>query len=423
MRNIAGVALTTSAIFLAIVAVMLGSSALFYMSTAMIATIGACRLQAWLSVRGLRFEREAPDTVNVGDLVTIQISVWSDRRIRRPLVTIDDNLPPRLLTVGRSPSLPIAPAYDVPIRTQYQFRPSRRGIYRWSGLTVSGTDALGLVTMSKQYTTLAAEMTVLPVPIPVSVELGHVASWGANEMESGRSRGQGIEPRGVREYVAGDPLKHIHWRSSAKSSQLLVKEFEAGANAPAAFIIQRTNRTDIGRGAMTSLELMCGHITYISDNFLRQGIPVEFPTLEESSSPTASHPERYQEILHTLAGVVADRPEALSAEIEGLAGNLETGTVVYLFLTVADGDLPAMVSQIVRSGHQVVVLLYNPEHFVAGKRPVGIPSSTDAAYIGRLADAGAQTFVMPLDGRLKGTDEAKLASVGVTQESTAGVGV
>src|SRR5688572_18883416 len=173
MRNVAGLALTTAALFLAVIAVLIGASALFYMSTAMVATIGASRLQAWLSVRGLRFEGVAPESVTAGDLVTVEIVVWSERRIRRPLVVIEDNLPPRLQADNQAVSLPIAPAYDQPIRTQYQFRPKRRGVYRWSGLTVHGTDALGLVTMSKRYSTANSEMTVLPLPIPVSIELPH----------------------------------------------------------------------------------------------------------------------------------------------------------------------------------------------------------------------------------------------------------
>ncbi|MFI5387710.1 MAG: hypothetical protein ACHQ50_16505, partial [Fimbriimonadales bacterium] len=80
--------------------------------------IAACRLQAWLSVRGLRFERVAPESVSIGEFVTVEITVWSEHRIRRPLITIWDNLPPRLLHDDRSPSLPVAPAFDAGTKTQ-----------------------------------------------------------------------------------------------------------------------------------------------------------------------------------------------------------------------------------------------------------------------------------------------------------------
>ncbi len=41
-----------------------------------------------------------------------------------------------------------------------------------------------------------------------------------------RSR-SGAEISGTRRYVAGAPLRHIHWRNSARSARLLVKEFDA----------------------------------------------------------------------------------------------------------------------------------------------------------------------------------------------------
>src|SRR5437762_909849 len=145
MRRLASIGLSTSAIFLAVVAVMLNSPNLFYMGTALVCTVAACRLQAWLSVRGLRFERVAPDSVGVGELVTVEITVWSEHRIRRPLITIWDDLPPRLLHSDRCPSFPVAPAFDAGIQTHYSFRPLKRGKYRWSGLLAVGTDALGLV--------------------------------------------------------------------------------------------------------------------------------------------------------------------------------------------------------------------------------------------------------------------------------------
>src|SRR5689334_3258861 len=128
-RSVVGLALGMAALFFAIVAVLINTPILFYMGTALIATIGASRLQAWLSVRGLRFTREAPDQIKVGDTVTINIVVWSDRKLRRPLITVADALPARLLHADKTVSTPIAPAFDLPIRTQYRFRPLKRGVY------------------------------------------------------------------------------------------------------------------------------------------------------------------------------------------------------------------------------------------------------------------------------------------------------
>ncbi len=370
---------------------MLGSPALFYMGTALVATIGACRFQAWLSVKGLRFERIAPASVRVADLVTVQITVWSERKIRRPLIEVRDNRPPRLLIADLTPSLPIAAAYDIPIQTQYQFRPLKRGRYRWSGLRVEGTDALGLVTQRRQYETTPAEMTVLPRPIPVSIELPAAAGWGISEAESGQTRGAGLEPRGVRNFVHGDSLRHVHWRSTAKTGQLLVKEFEAGTHAAAAFLIQHTEGTEIGSGADTTLELMCGHAVFLAEAFLRQGARVVFPGIDSTTSHGSVH-ERTHEIYEDLAGLQADSKDTLGQQASALAGLLPLGSVLFVMIGVADPTFVDAVSQLTNKGTSVVPLVYDADAF-GGKR--GVLSAADHGYMGALRDAGGSPILMP----------------------------
>ena len=394
LQNLAGLTITAAATVLSIVAVLLNSAALFYMTTALVATIGACRLQAFLSVRGLRLERVAPPSVQVGDLVTVQITVWSERRIRRPLITIVDDLPKRLFARGVTPSLPIAPAFDMPIQTQYQFRPLKRGKFQWSGLTVNGTDALGLVTLTKKYKTSTASMTVLPVGVPVPLELPNAAGWGISEAASGQSRGAGMEPRGVREYVFGDSIRYIHWRSSARAGQLLVKEFEAGSNAAAAFVIQRTIGTDIGVGATTTMEAMISHTVYLADAFLRQGARVEFPSLEEISRSVNTR-ERMAEILDMLAGVQADRQESVATEAMECVGKLPPGSTVFVLLGIADDSLVNVVPLIHAQGSQLIPLLYDADVFVPKGRKLKAVSAISPSYVNELRTAGAFPVVVP----------------------------
>ncbi len=391
MRNVAGFTLTLASAFLAVVALMLDSPALFYMGTALVATIIACRIQARLSVLGLRFERITPASVRVGDLVTVEITVWSEKKIRRPLIDVRDNRPPRLLISDLSPSLPIAAAYDLPIQTQYQFRPLKRGRYRWSGLTVEGTDALGLYVQRRRYETTPAEMTVLPRPIPVSVELPAAAGWGISEAESGQTRGAGLEPRGVRQYVQGDSLRHVHWRSTAKTGQLLVKEFEAGTHSAAAFLIQNTAGTEIGFGAKTSLELICGHAVFLAETFLRMGAKVEFPGLVNNPSH-GSVQERTHEISEEIASIQADAKESIGEQAMALAGQFPPGSVLFVMLAVADATLVDAIQRLGATGTSVVPLVYDAAAFDPRSR---VLSATDPTFLGSIRDAGAAPTMMP----------------------------
>jgi uncharacterized protein (DUF58 family) len=394
MRRIAGVALGAASMFLALMAIMLDSMTLFYMGTALITTLLAARLQAFLAIRGLKFTRVAPEAVKAGELVTVEITVQSERKIRRPLITILDNLPGKLRLAERTPSLPVAPAYDMPVRTQYQFRALRRGKFRWSGLTVVGTDALGLVTMSKHYTTTPAEITVLPAPIPVAAELPLAAGWGISEAESGKSRGAGLEPRGVREYMYGDSLRHIHWRSSARAQRLLVKEFEAGSHAVACFVLQQTQGTDVGGAPMSSLDLMCGHAVYLSDQFQRQGIRVEFPGLETGSS-FMSPWERLAVIQEVLAGINADKPFGMGEHLLQLLPEFPTGGTIFLMLVNAEPTILDAIAHIKSKGYQVVAMVYDSSSFSTKVRNLAKTSAATGEFMSRLQAVGAETVLMP----------------------------
>ncbi len=394
MRNLTGFALGTSAMFLAVMAVLIDTPPLFYMSTAMIVMVAASRLQAWLAVRGLKFERIYPETVTVGDLVTVEIEVMSERKIKRPLVMILDNLPKRLVSSQRSPSLPIAPAYDQPIRTQYRFRPMRKGVFRWKGLTVIGSDALALVTMQKQYDTPIAEMMVLPVPIPVSVELPIAGGWGAEHSETGRQRGSGIEPRGIREYTQGDSLRHVHWRSSARRGQLLVKEFDSSNQAIATFVFQRRTGTDVGTGLYSTLDTICGHTLFLAEKFIKQGATLEFPQLAPGEFYTAQ--ERRYQIAPLLARLEANQPEDLGQELSAHTAS-HPGSVVYAFLSVQDPSLPDAIRELTALGTHVAALIYDLDHFHTPTRRKPTSSAAEPQYVEALREAGAYVKVMPLE--------------------------
>lgn len=384
-RSVVGLALGMAALFFAIVAILINTPILFYMGTALIATIVASRIQARLSVRGLRFKREEPDAVKVGDVVTVNIAVWSDRKLRRPLITVADTLPTRLVYADKTISTPIAPAFDLPIRTQYRFRPLKRGVFKWSGIEAVGTDALGLVVMSKVYETEPVELTVLPRPIPIHVDLPVARGWGISEAESGQSRGAGLEPRGVREYASGDSLRHVHWASTARRGQLLVKEFEAGSHTAASIVIQQTRGSELGRGADTTLELMCGNAVFLAEQLMHQGALVQFPILE-GKPHRSSGAERLNEIYELIARVQADHQASVSSEIENNMKLFPPGSILILMLSLADMGMIGLLRQLKAIGVQVVALIYG-ETTVSHAPQVQF--AADRRYMDELEGAGA----------------------------------
>lgn len=393
MSRYAAWALTASAFFLIVMAVLTNSPPLFYMGTAMVATLVAARIQANMAVRWLRFERFVTPSAAVGEAVTVEIIAWSERRIKRPLVTVWDSLPQSLVYQMIRPPLPIAPSFDQPIRTRYTIRPMRRGRFRWSKLTARASDALGLVRVDREHSTDPAELTIYPTPIPLDLEVNPTSGAGITEMEAGRVRGAGMEPHGIREYAPGDPLRFIHWKSSAKRDRLVVKEFDAGTGVRIAFFIQDKLGSEFGDMDGSTLDSMCGNALYLSESYIERGAEIVFPAVEEVLSPV--HPEarirQIREILtdihstanHSFGDIVHEKRSAISAD----------ATLVFL-VAVADETLPTTLAQL--SDHQRVVIIYDPSEYGA---PKAVRSANEPTYLAHLEAAGARVVHAPRQRR------------------------
>jgi uncharacterized protein (DUF58 family) len=104
--------------------------------------------------------------------------------------------------------------------------PLRRGILRFQGVTVARPDPLGLF---RSFLRVPAAQTVLI--LPKRYALPPIALPGSLRYQEGgvalaANVGSSEEFVALRDYRHGDPLRHIHWRSWAKTGKPIVKEYE-----------------------------------------------------------------------------------------------------------------------------------------------------------------------------------------------------
>ncbi len=269
----------------------------------------------------------------------------------------------------------------------------RRGIYRWSKLEVHGTDALGLVTLSRNYETDPIELVVYPAPLPVSVEIVALTGWGASDTESANRKGPGLEVRGLREYSQGDPMRYVHWASSARHGKLMVKEFDTSSSSIMLFVLQRTIGSDLGAEGVSSFEAMCGHALYLATKYARQGAGVIFPVHEPLEERWASVERRLHAVQTVLTSIQADSPTTISQDLRGL-GRVPAGSSLVLFLCLRDPDLPNAIREL--GDVQTVCLVYDADEYRDPRaRHNSESSASDPLYLALLEDAGARVVFMP----------------------------
>lgn len=148
-----------------------------------------------------------------------------ERRMRRQ--PIWKRRPRRPFRVARVPPVevpPIPPGQGVDLTVR--LTPLRRGVLRFHTVTLGRVDPLGLFRALARRP-LSQTLLVLPRRhfIP-AVALPGAMKYQQGGVALASSVGQSDEFVSLRDYRRGDPFKHIHWRSWAKTGTPIVKEFE-----------------------------------------------------------------------------------------------------------------------------------------------------------------------------------------------------
>lgn len=110
-------------------------------------------------------------------------------------------------------------------RAEIVFPDVARGRYELGPLVVVVTDPLGLERVEQQLEEQAAVLVRPRVPLVTSVFSTH----GARDAGAARSRFRrptGFEIHAVRDYAPGEPLRAVHWPSTARRGRLMVKELD-----------------------------------------------------------------------------------------------------------------------------------------------------------------------------------------------------
>jgi uncharacterized protein (DUF58 family) len=104
--------------------------------------------------------------------------------------------------------------------------PARRGVYPVSSGKLSSSAPFGLVR-ARRSLPLAGEVVVYPkLYVTAPPRSGGFEAMIGGKLKGKRRMATGHEFSGVRPHQEGDPLKHIHWKSSGKGQGLMVKTFE-----------------------------------------------------------------------------------------------------------------------------------------------------------------------------------------------------
>ncbi|MDN5751308.1 MAG: DUF58 domain-containing protein, partial [Pseudonocardia sp.] len=148
----------------------------------------------------------------------------------------------------------------------YPLRPLQRGVHRIGPLAARATDPLGLAEFERE---LAAPARLVALP-RIGTLLGRPQAVGSGQGTPGAAlayQGQGRSDVLVRPYRHGDELRRVHWRSTARHDELMVRLEERPWRSGATVLLDRRDSAHRGHGPDASLELavslaasICAHL-------------------------------------------------------------------------------------------------------------------------------------------------------------------
>ena len=241
---------------------------------------------------------------------------------------------------------------------------TRRGLFNLGPTTLRSGDPLGLCSLELVHPN-STILLVLPPVLPLP----------AIEIAAGGRAGDGNRPRRaalettvsaetVREYIQGDPLKAVHWPTSARRDALYVRQFEHTPASDWWIFLDLESRVQVGSGFESTEEHSIILAASLAQRGLREGHAVGLvsccPELTWISPQHSSG--NSMNILRALAMAhPGERP--LSALLEDARKSLHYGASLIIITPNIQAGWATALLQLVRIGITPTVLLLDPLSF------------------------------------------------------------
>ena len=194
-------------------------------------------------------QRSAREGIFEGDTIRVTLEITNQGRTPRYFSIVADPCPleppgyeTKHLLVGY-----IAPRSSV--LGSYSTVCYRRGEYRFGPMRVECSAPFGLFRARRM---VEAPLRVLIYPQGFDFAAARPQGELLEGITAPTPTQRVGEFRSSREYQSGDSLRQVHWRSSARSGQLMVKEYDRGPESQMALFFN--SRQSFGTGKETTLE-------------------------------------------------------------------------------------------------------------------------------------------------------------------------
>ncbi|MFC7326635.1 DUF58 domain-containing protein [Marinactinospora rubrisoli] len=314
--------------------------------------------------------RPAASRVAPGGSVAVDVTLSADGRRRFP------RLAERVAGLGeeRMIDLPDAGAAG---SVRYRLAAGRRGVLELGPVQARRSDPFGLAAATRRYGG-TDRVWVHPRWTPLrSLPVGRVPD--PDGVLDGAKSGN-LTFHALRDYVLGDDLRHVHWRSSARQGRLVVREYIDTSHARIALLVDDRGAAD-GRDGLDAVAEAAASVAVTA---LRSGLRCDLRLVSGAARDGAAG-------VHRLLDLLAEAEPTPEADLARTCRALRTrragDTVVLVSAGLSDDDLRVFAELRDCCPGLVAVLLGPASGRVAPSGVTVLPARDPADFVRRWNEA------------------------------------
>ncbi|HMB22802.1 MAG TPA: DUF58 domain-containing protein [Anaerolineales bacterium] len=228
-----------------------------------------CRWWVRGLARSLQFEREMRfGWAQVGDRLEERFTLTNQFVLPATWVTVQDysTLPDHHASV--------ATGVDGSSKSQWRVltRCMRRGVYTLGGTTLETGDPFGIYTITCHDPT-SSTLAIMPPVLALPVFLIGSGGWAGEGKPNRHALQETINVSHTREMQPRDPLRLVHWKTSARQNKLFVRQFEGSPAGDWWLVVDLDRNSQLGTGWDSTEE----HAVILASSLAARGLNEDHP--------------------------------------------------------------------------------------------------------------------------------------------------
>ena len=343
---------------------------------------GVARLWDRYCLSRVEYQRRlSAKRVFFGEEVQLELEITNRKPLPLPWIQIDDEIPDgvSLLKGKTSPSTLmnrvilsnlLSLSWYHKVKRRYPISCQQRGVFTFGPARIHSGDIFGFFTHEEEVKSLEH---LIVYPRIVSLEkLGIPAKQPLGDIRTRSHIFQDpILTMGIREYYAGDSLRRIHWKTTARTGRLQTKVFEPTTTVDVGiFLDVRTVQPPLWGAVPELLELVIIVAASLAKHALDEGYRVGLYANQNNQSsagfvriPPSQHSDQLQHILEALAQVHSTETAPIARLIVNESRNLPWGSTLVAVSATPTHALLSALFQMSRGGRKVALIIVGNSEF------------------------------------------------------------